>query len=150
MQDLALTEMEVNAASGVCNFTNCTVNRLDVETASGDVTFDGVLNHLDFEAMSANCHLILDNEPINIDVESMSGDLVLELPEDAGFLVNIDALSGDFSTDFFDTELKNGKHMHGSGNCRINLSALSGDVTVCKHVHTEYCIGKHSGTEHHH
>lgn len=152
VQDLSLLEMEVNAASGVCNFTNCNINRLDVETASGDVTFDGVLNHLDVEAVSANCHLILsDHVPVNIEMESMSGDLILELPEDAGFALQMDALSGEFNTDF-DVEVKNGKYRaYGkTQECMINLSALSGDVTVCKHVHTEDCIGKHSGTGHHH
>jgi len=141
IRDLFLVDVEINAASGVCNFENCTVMNLDVETASGDVTFSGALNHLDFEAMSANCHLTLGNEPMTIDVESMSGDLTLELPEDTGFVVSLDALSGDFTTDF-DTFLQDGKHVHGSGGCRINLSALSGDVTIRKnafHIHTHAC-----------
>ena len=151
IEGLKIAEAEVNAASGVCNFLNCNVGTLDVETASGDVTFDGILNNLEFDAVSANCHLILaEYVPISIEMESMSGDLILELPEDAGFALQMDALSGEFHTDF-DVEVKNGKYRaYGKHQeCMLNLSALSGNVTVLKHTHTEDCIGRHKSADHH-
>lgn len=155
VQNLSLLEAEINAASGVCGFRNCTVGTLDIQTASGDVFFSGKLNYLDFEAMSANCHLILPNHvPVEIDMESMSGDLVLELPEDAGFALQMDALSGDFNTDF-ETEMKNGKYRaYGKHQeCMLSLDALSGDVTILKHVHGDDCYSEHSPCSdktHHH
>lgn len=153
VRDLFLVNVDIDAASGVCNFENCTVLDLDVETASGDVNFSGALNHLDFDAMSANCHLILGNEPMTIDVDSMSGDLTLELPEETGFTVHTDALSGKFDSDF-ETYAQDGKHVHGHGGCRINISGVSGNVTIRKnpfHIHTHACdaIGSTCPDNHH-
>lgn len=146
VQNLSMLELEVNAAAGICAFRNCNVGSLDIQTASGDVSFMGKLNHLDFEAMSANCQLILPNHvPVEIDMESMSGDLVLELPEDAGFALQMDALSGEFHTDF-ETEIINGKYRaYGEHQgCMIDISALSGDVTVRRHVHSDDCYSENS------
>lgn len=153
VRDLFLVNVDIDAASGVCNFENCTVMDLDVETASGDVNFSGALNHLDFDAMSANCHLILGNEPMTINVDSMSGDLILELPEQSGFTVHTDALSGKFDSDF-ETYTQDGKHVHGNGGCRINISGLSGNVAIRKnafHIHTHACdaVGSTCPDNHH-
>lgn len=156
VRDLKIISADIDAASGICWFSNCAVNDLDVDTASGDVTFIGKLNTLDVDAMSANCHLVItDGQPLSIDVDSMSGDLLLEFPDDLGFAVNMDALSSSLDCDF-ETVLKNGMHCHGDGGCRINLSALSGDVTIRKHsahTHTDACYGEHStcpDKTHHH
>jgi len=83
--DLTIREVEIDAASGVCHFENCTVTQFDIDTASGDVYFTGSLDRMDFDAASASCQLTLNNVPQQIDLDSMSGDLELTLPEDAGF-----------------------------------------------------------------
>lgn len=142
MSDLKMLDVEINGASGICNFTNCSVDDLEVNTASGDVTFNGALNQLDFKAASANCHLTLNNVPFGITMESMSGDLTLDLPEDAGFALEMDALSGEFTSDFA-TTMQDGRHVCGNGMCRISISALSGDVNIRKHT------AHHDEAEHH-
>ena len=100
VRDMIIREMEIDSASGTAKFENCTVSSLDVDTASGDVTFSGSLNELDFEAASASFTGVLENVPDKVKMDSMSGDLALTLPEDAGFTVSLDAMSSDFSSDF--------------------------------------------------
>ena len=123
--DLTIREVEIDAASGVCHFENCTVTQFDIDTASGDVYFTGSLDRMDFDAASASCQLTLNNVPQQIDLDSMT------LPEDAGFSLEMDALSGDFSSNF-ETKLQNGRYICGDGSCRITISALSGDVSIQK------------------
>ena len=53
------------------------------------------------------------------------------LPEDAGFTVKLDTMSGDFESDF-DTTLRNDSYVAGNGRCRIDVDAMSGDVTIRK------------------
>lgn len=144
---LTIRNVEIDSASGICNFENCAVEKFDIDTASGNVTFQGTLDRLDFDAASANCHLILNNVPYQIDMDSMSGDLTLNLPEEAGFTMEMDALSGDFTSDFA-TTMQNGRHVCGNGSCRITLSALSGDIDIRKHTahhtHDDSCYAENS------
>ena len=131
VRDMIIREMEIDSASGTAKFENCTVSSLDVDTASGDVTFSGSLNELDFEAASASFTGVLENVPNMIKMDSMSGDLTLTLPEDAGFTVSLDAMSSDFSSDFPIVK-KNKSYVCGDGHCKIDVDAMSGDVSILK------------------
>lgn len=131
VRDMIIREMEIDSASGTAKFENCTVSSLDVDTASGDVTFSGSLNELDFEAASASFTGVLENVPDKVKMDSMSGDLTLTLPEGAGFTVSLDAMSSDFSSDF-PTVKKNKSYVCGDGHCKIDVDAMSGDVSILK------------------
>ena len=131
VRDMIIREMEIDSASGTAKFENCTVSSLDVDTASEDVTFTGSLNELDFEAASASFTGVLENVPDKVKMDSMSGGLTLTLPEDAGFTVSLDAMSSDFSSDF-PTVKKNKSYVCGDGHCKIDVDAMSGDVSILK------------------
>ena len=131
IQDMIIREMEFDGASGSCNFTNCSVDTLDMDTASGDIYFTGKLNKLDLDAASASFYGTLENTPNRIDVDSMSGDLELTLPEDTGFTVTMDGMNSQFTSDFQTTVTK-GKYTYGDGGCRINMDAMSGDIVIRK------------------
>lgn len=128
---LEIKEVEFDGASGVCEFNNCVVDQLDLDTASGNVTFTGSLDVLDCDAASANVIAVLENIPSRIDMDSMSGDLDLTLPENAGFTVTMDGMSSEFDSDF-ETSIKNGKYVCGDGSCRISVDGMSGDVIIRK------------------
>lgn len=131
--DMKISEVEMDTASGVCEFVNCDVDKLDMDSASGDIRFSGALKELDFDGASANCHLELTNVPNQISMDGMSGDLDLTLPQDAGFTLSVDAISGNFQSDFpFTVSGKN--YVCGDGHCRISFGGISGDVNIKKHA----------------
>lgn len=129
VQDLAIQEVEVDTASGSSQFDNCTVNTLDIDTASGDVRFSGQLNQLDCDSASAGIYAELDNVPSEIDMDTASGSVELVLPKDAGFAVHMDTMSGKFDSDF-PYSAKNGVYLSGDGACRIDMSSMSGKVSI--------------------
>ena len=129
MQDLTIGEVEIDTASGECQFDNCTINSLVIDTASGDVYFEGSLNKLDCDSASAGVQAVLDNVPYEIDMDTASGGLELYLPEDAGFSVSMDTMSGKFDSTF-PTTMKNGRYTCGNGACQIDMSSMSGGVTI--------------------
>ncbi len=131
IQNLTVGKIDFDGASGVCNMSNCTVERLDLDTASGDLNFQGKLNQLDCDAASANCKIDVVNQPYTIEIDSASGNLDLTLPEDCSFLCDMETLSGNFSSDFNTTKVGS-TYLYGDGRCQINVTAMSGDVTIRK------------------
>ena len=136
LSNLTISEFDFDGASGVCTISNCHVDTLDMDTASGDIEFEGTLNRLDCDAASASCRLTVYNNPSYIDIDIASGDLELAIPEDCGFTCSLQAISGHFASEF-ETSTKSGSHTHsvhthGDGSCRIEVDAMSGDVTIYK------------------
>lgn len=129
--NMTIGAVDFDGASGVCTFTDCHVKNMDIDTASGDIRYSGTLTELDCDAASATCTLRLSNCPKRIDADMASGDLRLTLPENCGFTVDLDALSGDFTSDFPTTQ-NNGNYISGDGSCMISVSAMSGDVIIYK------------------
>lgn len=132
VSDLVIREVDFDGASGTCDFHSCQVGNLDMDTASGDVTFSGSLNTLDFDAASASFTAVLYGVPRSIDMDSMSGDLDITLPADAGFTLSMDAMSSDFRSEFEYSQNRNGYYVSGDGACRIDVDAMSGDVYIRK------------------
>ncbi len=129
VQDLTIQEVDIDTASGACQFDSCTVDTLDIDTASGDIYFEGSLNRLDCDSASAGVQAVLDNVPYEIDIDTASGGLELFLPEDAGFSVKMDTMSGKFDSTLTYTT-KNGRYVRGNGACIIDMISMSGSVTI--------------------
>lgn len=127
VKNLVIKEVDFDGASGTCNFVNCVVSELDLDTASGDIYFTGSLDVLDCDAASASVFAVFDNVPSRIDMDSMSGDLDITLPSNAGFTVSMDALSSDFVSDFGYSQNREG-YYRGDGKCKITMDAMSGDL----------------------
>lgn len=128
---LTIGEVEFDGASGICTFEDCHIEKLNMDTASGDVEFTGTLQILDFDAMSAKFTGTFKASPDRIDMDTMSGDLELYLPEDCGFTLSLEAMSSDFHSDFA-TNTQGNEYYYGNGRCRITVNAMSGDVEIRK------------------
>lgn len=135
---LTISRVDFDGASGTFHFQDCTVNDLEIDTASGNIHFTGALDSLDCDAASADCVLVLTNCPDSIELDMASGDLDLTIPEDCGFTASLEALSGDLDTDFEITR-SGEKMICGDGSCRIDISAMSGDVMIRKGSEATNC-----------
>ena len=129
VKNLTVRQVEIETASGEAFFDGCQVEELDLDTASGDLDFRGNLKVLECDSASASIYAELDNVPDHISIDTMSGDLELLLPENAGFTVGMDTMSKHFSSDF-ETRLENGRYVCADGACRIDVDAMSGKVTI--------------------
>lgn len=132
VRNLTVGTVNFDGASGTCNFENCIVDNLDMDTASGDVTFTGELGSLDFDAASASFNGTLTNCPRKIDMDGMSGDLDLTLPADSGFTVDMDGMSSNFRCEFEYAQRGDGTYVSGDGSCRIDVDGMSCDVYIRK------------------
>lgn len=138
VDSMTIGKVDFDGASGSFNFVDCAVEAIDMDTASGDVKFCGTLNSLECDAASADCEIVLSNCPERIDMDMASGDLDLTLPEGCGFDARMDALSGRMDTDFEISKTSNG-FVCGDGSCRIDISAMSGDLYIHKSTEAKKC-----------
>lgn len=133
ISDLSMQELDLNTVSGKADLSGCTVDAVSLESVSGDIQFDGSLGKLEVDAVSANCTVSLTEAPQKISMQSISGDMELTLPENCGFSVTMENLKSDLNTDF--AVSKNGRiYTSGDASCKIEVSGMSGDVTILKAV----------------
>lgn len=126
-----IDQSSLDTASGECVFFDCNVNTLNIDTASGSIRYIGSLNTLDCNAASANFTGSFTNIPKSLEMDSASGDLDITLPENAGFRVTLDALSGKFHSDFPATQNGN-SYFYGDEACIIDFDGASGNVRIRK------------------
>lgn len=124
-------ELEINGASNRCELTRCDVNEVSLSGASNTFSLDGTLNSLDSDGVSVDCTLNLSNHPLEIDMEGVSSQLDVTIPEDCGFTVDCDGLSTKLHTDFAVTGGKN-HFSYGDGSCRITIEGVSSDLSIHK------------------
>lgn len=138
LENLNIGKVDFDGASGELDFLDCIVDNLEMDTASGDLRFCGSLNSLDCDGASADCEIILTNCPRRIELDLASGDLDLTLPENCGFTAELESLSGRLNTDFDVSRTGKGL-VSGDGSCRIDMSAMSGDVYIHKSTAAKNC-----------
>lgn len=146
-----IQEVEIHSASGTSSFQDCALKSLDIDTASGNVAFDGTLNEFECNAASANVSLHIHNCPTNVEMKTTSGDLTLYLPTDCGFLANHQTISGEFHSELFVTTRAN-QSIRGDGACKIDFEGLSASLTIRdgkETVHHSEEEAHHNGAETH-
>ena len=126
---LPITNVVLNTASVNCVFTDCAVEKMQVNAVSGDLDYSGALKKLELKGASADCNLRLSDAPATIEMNTASGDLNLTLPDNCGFTLNRSSLSGAFQSDFA-TTTENDRIVCGDGACQITFSSFSGDINI--------------------
>lgn len=131
IKSLTADALNLVNVSGNCNLSNCSIEESDIDTVSGKVNFEGAAKVLSLESVSANCTLTLEKGTREINMDGVSGNLTLYLPEEQGFTVEMDGISGNISSDF-PTTSQNDKQTYGDGSCQIEADCVSGNIYIKK------------------
>lgn len=127
-----LQKLELESVSGSLNVSAVNAAQLNVDTVSGNMHFQGIFEAIDIESVSARCTIDASAAcPKTVDMDTVSGDLTLYLPEGYGFDLKLDALSKSLHTSLPYT--KDGdRYICNSalGNCQIDMDSVSGDITI--------------------
>ena len=150
---LKLDELKVDIGSGNMDLKNMMINKFEQNVASGNVDikslqtetgkFDVSSGSLDVKkytgAIQANVSsgevdFQVDQLTDSIDIEVSSGDVKLDLPNNADFTLDGDVASGDIICELPLTSKNIKKRsiegIHGSGKYKIDLDVSSGDITI--------------------
>ncbi len=126
--DLHAQASDIVTVSGECELLNCMIMDFGADTVSGKVYFQGHSDSLELSSVSADCTVSLLNFQ-NIDLDTVSGDMILYLPDLKGFTATLDTVSGEFTSELATTSSGN-TYQYGDGSGRINTNSVSGDILI--------------------
>jgi len=151
-ESMQLDELSLDIGSGNVSLDHIEVNEFTHDGSSGNVvidtlvtktgTFDLSSGNLEIEHYSGAFHadvssgrLLLQMDKLNdpIDIDLSSGNVDLDLPDNADFTLDSEVSSGNISSEFpltTESDTKNLKGKHGSGKNKIDISVSSGDVDI--------------------
>ena len=93
------------------------------------VVEDSFLADTRLDTMSGNASITLLESPKRFDAYTVSGNLILFLPDDADFSVRNTTTGGTFNCDF-DVETTDKAYVHGTGAGEILFETVSGSATL--------------------
>ncbi len=135
LSDVKAETVVINTVSGEAEGHIVSAGQITIETVSGevDIAVDQA-TRMTTNTVSGNVVLRFEATPEKIDTGSVSGNVKICIPEDCGFRIVMNSVSGDV-----DCELpahKEGKNTYTSGNeaCRINIDTVSGNAVLEKLV----------------
>lgn len=122
-------EIRIDNVSGDMTLTDIDVTDLTVDNVSGELDFSGFCRSAEVSTVSGDCTLTLTSAPNSIDLDSVSGQLVVVLPENTGFTAELDSLSGKMYSDF-STTYQDDTMYYLDGACKITMDSVSGNLRI--------------------
>ena len=106
----------------------------DISTVSGNLDVSGSIYDLKLESVNGDLRVKFDTMPKELHTETVNGDVDLSLPDNDGFTLRYQRLSGDMRSDFdLKTSLnaRNGTAIYGTGGDRhYSMQTVSGDLHI--------------------
>lgn len=146
---------DFSSISGALSISDSEINdNLKLSTGSGSISvaLGGYLSTLDITSASGNAvvrcaaydsisslsesgdvDISSTYTPATVDMTSDGGDIMLALPADAGFVLDVAVGEGNFGCEF-DGENMDGEYTVGNGTASVQLDSRSGavKVNICK------------------
>lgn len=122
-------EIRIDNVSGDMTLTDIDVTDLTVDNVSGELDFSGFCRSAEVSTVSGDCTLTLTSAPNSIDLDSVSGQLVVVLPGNTGFTAELDSLSGKMYSDF-STTYQDDTMYYLDGACKITMDSVSGNLRI--------------------
>lgn len=122
-------DMDVESVSGYVNLTESSAEKIDAETVSGNVEIMGTVKDLSADSVSGTVLLCTSEAPQTADISTISGSIKFQLPDNEGFYIDFDSVSGKVTSEFPLT-ISNGKQVYGNGSRNYDFETVSGDVKI--------------------
>ena len=129
---LSTEELKLDSTSGPITASGLCCDQIVANTVSGSIILEGTAEELKLDTTSGRCQAELDERVREIELDSVSGELELILPESLGFEAEVDTVSGSFRSDIPTTASSKGVYTCGNGECGISVETVSGGITIQK------------------
>lgn len=134
LSNLQTKRFEHDGSSGRLTVDQLTTKEGRFDISSGDVILTNYSGPLDGEMSSGEMNVQMAQLKGDVSFDLSSGDVELDLPDNANFTLDTEASSGDISTSFNlkDQTVSNKKisGVHGNGKYQVKISLSSGNARV--------------------
>lgn len=130
-KSLSLDDVNITVVSAGVDAEIPDADKLKIVTVSGEVAVDCErINEVKADAVSGGVVLRFERVPEKIEAESVSGNVKIVLPEDAGFKVEFDSVSGSVNSVFPMERKSNDEYICGDERCEIDVDTVSGSLEL--------------------
>lgn len=126
---LICRELDLDTTSGTVDVRDAAADELDIGSVSGSVAVSGAFREVKTESVSGSVSLVLTSAAEEIKMNSVSGAQTLALPEDCGFTLKFDSVSGTLDSALALTA-QGGTYRFGDGGCKVEVETISGNLRL--------------------
>ena len=130
--DVITDDLEMDTTSGSVVTENTKAMSVSVNNVSGSIQLSGEFARIDVGTVSGDTRLNCMILPDKIEVDGVSGNVTISLPENAGFTASLDSVSGSISSDFPGT-IGGDRVTVGDGSANFRCSTVSGNLKILKY-----------------
>ena len=122
--------LEVGTTSGdIRGIGAVTADELEISTISGATELTGSFSDVEQDSTSGSIRLTSDTPLTRLRINSISGAVKLTLPEDSGFTLHFDTISGKLDCAFPVIKQKD-EYTAGDGSASFSVDTTSGGLTI--------------------
>lgn len=136
MENIKAENIKSDITSGSFKGDNILTGNLDCKQTSGSVKLNGEFNSINLRTTSGSSTLECNKIPEKINAEMTSGSSKIYIPENDGFKLQYNKLSGSIKSDFdltgFDSQNRSGNVSYKNGGSEFYIKTTSGSVRIYK------------------
>ncbi|MBR7081794.1 MAG: DUF4097 family beta strand repeat protein [Oscillospiraceae bacterium] len=124
-----LRRLSVDTVSSKCVVSDQGADKLYINTVSGKIEADGDFREIDADSVSGRVDITCGTLPDDMDIDTVSGGVRLTLPENDGFSVEFDSVSGDLKSDLALARFEE-RYTYKNGGPDFAVDTVSGDLNI--------------------
>nr|QCO92803.1 hypothetical protein [uncultured bacterium] len=126
--------LKLNSTSGSIICTDISAGSVTADCVSGNIDFAGNCKKIEAETVSGYIHFASNIMPVDeCSFSSTSGSINLDLPENNGYTLDYEILSGLLTDAFSNTKTKGrGTDIYKDGTTAIKIKTTSGNINVTR------------------
>lgn len=137
ISDISVANLVVLTNSGDINLEGINAAKADITSIAGKVDLSGLMANTKVSTVSGGIKVNYSELVSDLSIGTTSGDTNITVPENSGFEMNFQTVSGSFSSELplnpKDTgDTKNIKGSYGDGKIGISVSSESGSLKLIK------------------
>lgn len=121
--------IETETVSGDITVSSVQAEEIEISTVSGEMDLEGAFQKISSSSTSGAWKVNSSICPTSFKASSVSGGVTLFIPENNGFPLSFDKVSGAFYSDFSMT-LDNGKGIYRDGGNLLIVDTVSGNCSI--------------------
>ncbi|MGI6577648.1 MAG: DUF4097 family beta strand repeat-containing protein [Eubacteriales bacterium] len=131
LNELCSRNTFLESTSGKIKLDGFVSEEVGVTSTSGDVNLSGTFDEIRIAVVSGDIMVVGESCPQKVSMVTVAGNAELHIPENDGFKVRFDNVSGSFSCEFPIAIEKNGGTYKDS-SASITMETVSGDLKIKK------------------